>query len=161
MTAHRSPDEVRTYNRRVWDMVLFQLHPVLLYVILQILVVSHLAAHPLFRQWEWLIYGGQFLGAWACLCAVILRESGMVARSALGLVLIGVVGVVVQYVVAPRPTEANDARIMWLVAGQLVPAAIAFVVTVPRYLAVKRELDASGEASGGSADQTSERGGSE
>lgn len=147
-TAHagpRRPDEVREYNDRVWDMVLYLVTPVFLYVTVQILIISRFGPHPLFRRGQLLIFPLQFLGAWALFYATLLRDMGFRSYAGPVLGVTALLGLAAQFVIFPDPLAASDSAVAAFLAVQLIPAALCWLTTFARWTRLKRRhLDPEG-----------------
>ena len=85
-------ESVDEKDRRIWDMVLHLLHPAAIYVLFQLLLLDHLYDAPVLGREGPLspvslgIYACQFVGAWAVLYTVLLRDMGF--RSPGGTILL-------------------------------------------------------------------------
>jgi hypothetical protein len=137
-TDHRSPDELRRYNDQVWDTVLHLANPVFIYVIAQVLIISHLSAHHVFRRFEWPIYGAQFLGAWAMFYSTLLRDYAYRSLAAPILGAVAIAGAASQYLLLPSPADARPAVLAVFLGVQLVPAVLLWCVTMALWRRAKR-----------------------
>lgn len=145
--AAKQPESIREVNSRVWDMVLNLVHPAAVYVILQLLMLDRmqrtpaLEGHGPLAPVSLLVYGLQFLGAWAVFYTTLLRDMGY--RSATGTVLVlgALAAAVLQYVLVPEPAEAG-AGAAWAVLGsQGALAAALFPATFFRWRRCRAEFE--------------------
>ncbi|MAG56800.1 MAG: hypothetical protein CMJ83_10955 [Planctomycetes bacterium] len=138
------PETIAQINRRVWDMTLNLLHPAAFYVLFQLLIGDHFSQSPalagrhVLHPLSLLLYGFQFLGAWAVFYTTLLRDMGY--RSAWGTILLlcALAGVILQFVVFPRPQDASAASSWAFIAVQLVLAAAGWGFTFRRWRRLKR-----------------------
>ena len=119
-------------------MVLHLVTPVFLYVLLQIIIVSHYGQHPMMRRFAYVVFPMQFFGAWALFYATLLRDMGFGSRVGAILGALAIVGVITQYLVHPDPLVASNAAVSSIFALQLIPAVIAWSVMMVRWRRLKR-----------------------
>ncbi len=136
--ASRSPEEIREYNDRVWDMVLYKVNPVAIFVVLQIVLFSRYTGHPaLGGGLGFLIFGAQFLGAWSVLQGTLLREMGYVSFTPLLLLVWSLAGLLTSFVLGdPLALETEGLRLGIVV--YLAPVLIVWALTLRRWLRLKR-----------------------
>ena len=139
--APKTPEkakEIAETNDRVWEMVLYRIHPCFLYVVLEIVIASRLAAHPASRSLEWPLYGAHFLGAWAVFYSTLLRNAGFRSVAGPALVLFAAASLVVQYFVFPDVAEATTASVRLFHFVQGGTAAAVWAGVFVRWLFLKR-----------------------
>ena len=127
---HRTPEETEAYNEGVWDLVLNLAHPGFLYVVFQVLILTRLGSHPVTRDYSWLIYGGQFLGAWTVFYTTLLRDMGLPSRAGTILALLALTSMVGVYVWLPDPYYITDREVQVVFGLQLIPAAVLWAWTM-------------------------------
>jgi hypothetical protein len=144
-------------DRRVWDMVLHLLHPVGIYVLLQLLILDHLGRAPALEGLGPLapiplgIYALQFLGAWTVFYTVLLRDMGY--RSAAGTILLlgALLGFAAARLLVSRPAELGTAGLALLLGPQLLLALVSFPWTFARWRRLKAAWEADQRQRGGPA----------
>ena len=136
--APRSPEEVREYNDRVWDMVLYKVNPVAIFVLLQINLFSRYTGHPaLGGGLGFFVFGAQFLGAWSVLQGTLLREMGYVSLTPLLLAIWTLAGLLASFVLGdPLALETEGLRLG--IVAYLVPILIVWAATLLRWRRLKR-----------------------
>jgi hypothetical protein len=127
---YRTPDESEKMNERVWDMVLHLAHPGFLYVVFQIIILTRFSAHPVVREYDLLIYAGQFLGAWTVFYTTLLRDMGMQSRAGTVLALLAMMGAIASHFFVPNPYFASDELVGAFLLVQLVPAVLLWTWTM-------------------------------
>lgn len=131
-------------SAQVWDMVLNLLHPAFLYVLFQVMIMTHMADAPVLQGLRGLspeLLGAcviQFLGAWAVFYTTLLRDMGFRSPEGTVLLLAAFLGAGLQYVLFPDPDAAEPARVQLFLGAQLVLAAVLWPVTLLRWRRLKR-----------------------
>lgn len=136
--AKARAEEIRETNDRVWYMVLYHVNPVFIYVGGQIALLSLTNGHPDVRRFEALLYVGQFLGAWSVFYSVLLKDMGFRNYAAQFLTILAIGALTVQYFFLPPAIEATSASIFRFWAIQMVPAVIAWVLTMIQWRRLKK-----------------------
>lgn len=134
----RNAEEVRAYDRQVWDLVQHLVHPVALYVILEIVIWSRYADHPAVDGWGLVVFGGQFLGAWAVFYGTLLRDMDFRSYAPLALVVVALGGCVAMAFL-PHPANTTEATVRLFLGAQLVPALMAWAITFRRWRMLKAQ----------------------
>lgn len=135
----RNSQEVEDYNDQVWDMVLYQVHPVMIFVVLQVILVSQFQLHPEFAKLSIWVYLSQFLGAWAVLYATFLRQMGFRSYTVLGLVASSALALAYVFFGAGEVLNwsPEQMRSFWIAAE--LPGILAFLWVLPRWWRLKRQ----------------------
>ena len=136
-TRPRSPEEVADYDRGVWDMVQHLVHPVAIYVVLQIVMFSGWMNHPSLDGPEAILFVLQFLGAWAVFYGTLLRDMGFESLAPLGLTAVAMGGAAWQFFLIEDPLLASGRGAAAFWAVQLVPAAVTWAWTFVRWRRLK------------------------
>lgn len=134
--SQRTAEEVRSYDRQVWDMVQHLVHPVALYVLLQVVISSRYADHPGLDGLGVAVFAAQFLGAWAVFLGTLLRDMEFPSYVPLVLVLLALAGCAAMFVL-PHPANSSAPAVRVFMACQLVPAVVAWTVTWTRWRRLK------------------------
>ena len=139
--------EVREKDNRVWDMVLHQIHPTFIYVLLQLVILSHLGRsaaidafgplHPLSLA----VYGMQFLGAWAVFYTTLLRDMQLQAPEGTLLLLWALAGAALQYLVVPNPSRADDGLVWTYLGIETLPGGVLWITTMRRWRRARRRQE--------------------
>ncbi|MCB9832388.1 MAG: hypothetical protein H6807_07930 [Planctomycetes bacterium] len=136
--AARAPAEIREYNDRVWDMVLYKVNPVAIFVILQICLFTRFTGHPGLRGGlGFLVFGTQFLGAWSVLQGTLLREMGYVSLTPLLMACWTLVGLVTSFLIGD-PLALESATLRLGTAIYLLPMLVVWALTLVRWRRLKR-----------------------
>lgn len=125
-------------NDRVWDMVIHMVWPVLLYVLLQILLISRFSGHEGISGLSLAIFAAQFFGAWTVFYSTLLRDMGFPSRAALLLVASALAGWLASLALWSDGRSAPTAGLRFLLAAQFLPVAPAWVLTFGRWRRLKR-----------------------
>ncbi len=135
----RNSQEVEDYNDQVWDMVLYQVHPVMIFVVLQVILVAQFQLHPEFEKLSLWVYLSQFFGAWAVLYGTFLRQMGFRSYTVLTLVACSALALIYSYFGAGDILNwsPEHLRRFWLIAE--APGILAFLWVLPRWLRLKRQ----------------------
>ncbi len=133
----RTPTEVTEFNDRVWDMVLHLVHPVALFVVLQVVFASRFAGHEGVQGWSFPVYVLQFLGAWTVFYSTLLRDMGFVSRVGAVLCLWAAFVLGVSYVVAWDPYALSAFGARGLFAAMLLPLLPVWAYTLLRWRRLK------------------------
>ena len=117
--------EIREKNSQVWEMVDNLIHPTAIYVLLQLVILSHLSRAPALIDLHPLnpimlgIYACQFAGAWAVFYTTLLRDMGLRCPEGTILLLTTVAGIPLQYLIVPHPQIAGDTLPLALLGIQM------------------------------------------
>ena len=137
-------------------MALNLVHPALLYVLFQLLILDHLRHAPAFLGRSPVdpvtlgVYGAQFLGAWTVFYTTLLRDMGLRSTWGTVLLLTSLVAVVSQYFLFPEPARTEPAPVWWFLGVQIVLSCTGWVVTMIHWRQGKRAWEAErAQAQGG------------
>ena len=135
----------------VWDLVFHLVHPSFIYVILQLVTFSHFQGSPELRGMPplslpaVLLYGGQFLGAWAILYTVLLRDMGLKSPEGTWLLLLALAGAILAYLLIPDPSQAAPETILVFLGIQSGCGAILFLTIWTRWRRYKARVRIGGK----------------
>lgn len=143
--AQQAGMSVPEYERRVWDMARHHVHPTFLYVLLQVIGISRLMDHELFRDpdlglyREWGLFLASFLGAWAVFYSTLLRTSGLASLTVTLLVPTAAAALAVVWFAFPAPPQMSREAGIWAAAVLTGPGVVGWVLTMRRWLVARRE----------------------
>jgi hypothetical protein len=155
-TPHRTPEEVRTYERNVWDLTRNLIHPAFLYVVLQVVLWCGLERHPAYQGFAlsfWdrtAIHAIQFLGAWGVFYGTMLRDMRFQTRVVTIVLWLAAVGAAVVWLL-PVPEVPSVAHAQhWILFVELVAGFVGWVITLVTWFRAKAHHSA--RDAGGSHD---------
>ena len=118
-------------------MVLHLVHPVALFVVLQVVFASRFVGHEGIQGWSLPVYVLQFLGAWAVFYSTLLRDMGFVSRAGAALCLWAALVLGVSYIVARDPYALPTSVVQGLFAAMLSPLLPIWAFTFQRWRRLK------------------------
>jgi hypothetical protein len=133
--ASRSPEEVREYESRVWDLTRHLVHPAFFYVVCQVAMWCALEASPEFRSpalsflERTAIHGLQFLGAWAVFYGTLLRDMRRPTRIPTLMLWFAALGAVLPWI-GPFLADAGNPGLLWALLGTQLAAGVAGWVAI-------------------------------
>src|SRR4029079_14855833 len=143
LAAHRSPEEVREYESRVWDLHTHLVHPAFLYVVLQVALWCALDRNPAFHGgalsfWErTAIHGLEFLAAWGVFYGTLLRDMRLPTRTVTVVLWLSALGVAAAWA-WPDVGSLESSRGLWCVLVVELAAGFAgWVVTLVTWFRAK------------------------
>jgi len=138
-------------NSAVWDMVLNLVHPAFLYVLAQLIILSHFSDAPALRDRHptdplmLLIHVLQFMGAWAVFYTALLRDMGLKSPEGTLLLLTAFASVGLQWIFFPEPATSSVSGV-WIFLGiQGLLAGVLWTVIFRRWRRLKAATVEGGE----------------
>jgi hypothetical protein len=145
--AARAGMSVPEYEARAWDMARNLVHPAAFYVVIQVVGLTRLTAHPVFREpgagWlELALFVASFLGAWAVFYSTMLRDAGLRSLTVTFLVPLAFLALVVGWVALPAVVAMSDRDLATAALALVAPGPVAWIVTMVRWSRARREMAA-------------------
>jgi hypothetical protein len=139
----RSPDEVRAYERSVWDLTRNLIHPAFLYVVFQVTLWCGIERNPGFRGaalsfWEhtW-IHALQFLGAWGVFYGTLLRDMRFQTRTVTIVLWLAAAGAAAVWLWPGAGTPDATPALRAILYVELAAGLVGWLVTIAAWFRAK------------------------